>query len=386
MDHATPSRPLRVLSIFGTRPEAIKMAPLVKALDAEPAIESIVCATGQHKQMLAQVLELFAIEADHSLDVMVPDQTLNGLSARLFAGIDQLLEQTRPDRVLVHGDTTTAMVAAMAAFHRRIPVGHVEAGPRTHDMHQPWPEEMNRRTIDVVSDLMFAPTAQSRRNLEAENLQGKIVVTGNTVIDALQMTVARIDADAGLRAQLDAALPRLLPERRLLLVTCHRRENFGTGFLQICRALAQLAQRDDLQIVYPVHLNPNVRGPVMQELSGLPHLHLIEPLDYLQFVRLMQRAHVILTDSGGVQEEAPALGKPVLVMRDVTERPEAVAAGTVQLVGTDTGRIVDTVATLLSEDRLWRSFARKQNPYGDGQACARIVDAILERNFQPFSA
>lgn len=377
---------LKVLSIFGTRPEAIKMAPLVKALQATPEIESIVCATGQHRQMLDQVLALFDIHADHRLHVMVPDQGLNGLASRLFSGIDALLAETRPDRVLVHGDTTTAMVAAMAAFHRRIPVGHVEAGLRTHDLSQPWPEEMNRRTIDVVSDLMFAPTEQSRRNLAAENLQGRVLVTGNTVIDALQMTVARIDGDAALRARLDAQLPPLDAQRRLLLVTGHRRENFGDGFAQICRALARLARRPDLQIVYPVHLNPNVREPVMRELSGLDHLHLMEPLDYFQFVRLMQQAHIILTDSGGVQEEAPALGKPVLVMREVTERPEAVAAGTVQLVGTDVGRIVDTVATLQSEQRLWQSFARKHNPYGDGRACGRIVDAILGRPVQPFAA
>jgi UDP-N-acetylglucosamine 2-epimerase (non-hydrolysing) len=383
MDKATP---VKVLSIFGTRPEAIKMAPLVKALNAEPMIDSIVCATGQHRQMLNQVLELFDIKADRNLDVMVPDQTLNGLSSKLFAEIDKLLAETMPDRVLVHGDTTTAMVAALAAFHRRIPVGHVEAGLRTHDLNQPWPEEMNRRTIDVVSDLMFAPTAQSRRNLEAENLQGRVLVTGNTVIDALQMSVARIESDAALRAQLDASLPPLDPRRKLLLVTGHRRENFGAGFAQICSALGRLARRDDLQIVYPVHLNPNVREPVMRELSGLRHLHLIEPLDYFQFVRLMQQAHVILTDSGGVQEEAPALGKPVLVMRDVTERPEAVAAGTVQLVGTDVGRIVDTVATLQTEEHLWKSFARKHNPYGDGRACGRIVDAILGREVQAFVA
>ncbi|WDZ96237.1 UDP-N-acetylglucosamine 2-epimerase (non-hydrolyzing) [Herbaspirillum sp. WKF16] len=383
MDKATP---VKVLSIFGTRPEAIKMAPLVKALNAEPMIDSVVCATGQHRQMLNQVLELFDIKADRNLDVMVPDQTLNGLSSKLFAEIDKLLAETMPDRVLVHGDTTTAMVAALAAFHRRIPVGHVEAGLRTHDLNQPWPEEMNRRTIDVVSDLMFAPTAQSRRNLEAENLQGRVLVTGNTVIDALQMSVARIESDAALRAQLDASLPPLDPRRKLLLVTGHRRENFGAGFAQICSALGRLARRDDLQIVYPVHLNPNVREPVMRELSGLQHLHLIEPLDYFQFVRLMQQAHVILTDSGGVQEEAPALGKPVLVMRDVTERPEAVAAGTVQLVGTDVGRIVDTVATLQTEKHLWKSFARKHNPYGDGRACGRIVDAILGREVQAFVA
>lgn len=362
------------------------MAPLVRALAAEPGIESSVCVTGQHRSMLQQVLDLFEIQADHNLDVMVPDQTLNGLSARLFVAIDELLADTTPDRVLVHGDTTTAMVAAMAAFHRQIPVAHVEAGLRTYDMGQPWPEEMNRRAIDVASDLLFAPTASSRENLQAERLCGRILVTGNTVVDALQLTVSRIEADPAFRAGLDAQLPPLAPDRKLLLVTGHRRENFGGGFENICRALAQLAQRDDIQIVYPVHLNPKVRGPVLAELSGLDNVHLIEPLDYFQFVRLMQQAHVILTDSGGVQEEAPSLSKPVLVMRDVTERPEAVNAGTVRLVGTKVHSIVDSVSTLFENDSLRHAFSLRENPYGDGHASQRIVNAIMDRPFTQFAS
>jgi UDP-N-acetylglucosamine 2-epimerase (non-hydrolysing) len=373
------------MSVFGTRPEAIKMAPLLKALQVAPGIDSQVCVTGQHREMLQQVLALFDIQADHNLDVMEPAQSLNGLSSRLFSGLDGLLAQAQPDRILVHGDTTTAMVAALAAFHRRIPVAHVEAGLRTRDLTQPCPEEMNRRTIDVVSDMMFAPTRQAQRNLLEETLQGRIIITGNTVIDALHMTVAKLQGDASLRARVDAQLPALRPGRKVLLVTGHRRENFGDGFRNICSALASLAQRDDLEIVYPVHLNPNVQGPVMESLSGRANIHLIEPLDYLQFVRLMQRSHVILTDSGGVQEEAPSLGKPVLVMRDVTERPEAVAAGTVQLVGTNTLHIVHAVSALLNDDALRQSYSRRHNPYGDGNASARIVAAVSGHRFDEFN-
>ncbi|MDO8306128.1 MAG: UDP-N-acetylglucosamine 2-epimerase (non-hydrolyzing), partial [Herminiimonas sp.] len=304
---------MKILSIFGTRPEAIKMAPLVRTLAQTPGIESVVCVTGQHRSMLEQVMALFEIKADHDLDVMMPNQSLNLLCSRIFAKLDPILESERPDRVLVHGDTTTAMVAATAAFQRRIPVGHVEAGLRTGDLSQPWPEEMNRRMIDVVSDFLFAPTVGSRDNLLRENLGGRILVTGNTVIDALQLTAKRIEQDMALRMRLDAQFPFLSPQRRVLLVTGHRRENFGDGFLHICEALAELAKRSDIDFVYPVHLNPNVRGPVLQMLSDLPRVHLIEPLDYLGFIRLMQLAHVVLTDSGGVQEEAPSLGKPVLV-------------------------------------------------------------------------
>jgi len=377
---------LKVLSIFGTRPEAIKMAPLLKALEAEPGIDSQVCITGQHQHMLKQVLELFDIQADYILNVMTPEQNLNTLTASLYAAIDPVLEQARPDRVLVHGDTTSAMVAAMSAFHRRISVGHVEAGLRTGDIRQPWPEEMNRRCIDLICDQLFTPTAQAQRNILGEHLQGTSFVTGNTVIDALQMTALRISQNDQLRAALDQQFSFLLARRKILLVTGHRRENFGKGFLDICQALRTLARRDDLQIVYPVHLNPNVRGPVNEHLSGLANVHLIEPLDYLAFVRLMQLAHVVLTDSGGVQEEAPSLGKPVLVMRDVTERPEALAAGTVRLVGTHPASIVQGVSALFDDERQWRSASHASNPYGDGKACARIVDALMGRPVDEFVA
>lgn len=377
---------LKVLSIFGTRPEAIKMAPLIKALAAEPGIDSQICITGQHQSMLQQVLDMFDLKAQYTLDVMTPGQTLNTLTAALYAAIDPVLEQARPDKVLVHGDTTSAMVAAMSAFHRRIPVGHVEAGLRTGDIHQPWPEEMNRRTIDLISDHLFAPTAESRRNVLGERLQGKSFVTGNTVIDALKMTAERIDQNRQLRVALDRQFDFLDPKRKLLVVTGHRRENFGDGFLDICKALRTLASRDDMQIVYPVHLNPNVLGPVTEHLGGLANVHLIKPLDYLSFVRLMQLAHVVLTDSGGVQEEAPSLGKPVLVMRDVTERPEAVAAGTARLVGTDPNTIVRGVCALFDDEQLWRRTSQTANPYGDGKACSRIVDALMGRPVDEFVA
>lgn len=380
------NRRMKVLSIFGTRPEAIKMAPLVRTLEQAASIDSVVCITGQHRTMLEQVMNLFDIQAHHDLDVMVPNQSLNSLCSRIFAKLDPILESERPDRVLVHGDTSTAMVAATAAFHRRIPVGHVEAGLRTGDLSQPWPEEMNRRVVDVMSDFLFAPTISSRDNLLRENLAGRIVVTGNTVIDALQLTAQRLDKDASLRARLDAKFPFISPQRRVLLVTGHRRENFGDGFAHICEALAELAQRPDIDIVYPVHLNPNVRGPVQQLLSNLPRVHLIEPLDYLEFVRLMQLSHVVLTDSGGVQEEAPSLGKPVLVMRDVTERPEAVAAGTVQLIGTSKKRIVDGVSLLFDDEKEYQQFSNVVNPYGDGHASSRIVRALLGKDFEEFNA
>nr|WP_076386682.1 UDP-N-acetylglucosamine 2-epimerase (non-hydrolyzing) [Pseudomonas sp. A214] len=381
---ATHQSRIRILSIFGTRPEAIKMAPLVKALAAEPGIESLICVTGQHQSMLEQVLDLFDLKAHFTLNVMTPHQTLNSLTAALYGAIDPVLEQTRPDRVLVHGDTTSAMVASMASFHRRIPVGHVEAGLRTGDIYSPWPEEMNRRCIDLSADLLFAPTAQSRDNLLDERLQGRCLVTGNTVIDALQMTARRIEQDAQLRQTLDQQFPFLQTGRKLLLVTGHRRENFGEGFLDICKALRHLAQRPDIQIVYPVHLNPSVLGPVTEQLGDLLNVHLIKPLDYLAFVRLMQHAHVILTDSGGVQEEAPSLGKPVLVMRDVTERPEAVAAGTVRLVGTSPASIIAGVDALFDDKALWRRASQAANPYGDGKASQRIVDTLMGRPMDEF--
>ncbi|MCB8822796.1 non-hydrolyzing UDP-N-acetylglucosamine 2-epimerase [Microvirga rosea] len=376
---------MKVLSIFGTRPEAIKMAPLVKALEAEPDLTSIVCVTGQHRAMLDQVLRLFDIRPEHDLDVMVPNQTLNGLSARMLGTLDDLLTAVKPDRVLVHGDTTTAMAASLAAFHRRIPVGHVEAGLRTYDINQPWPEELNRRIVDVASDLLFAPTARARANLESERLGGRVVVTGNTVIDALRLTVERLGSDLELQADLGARFSQLRSDRKLLLVTGHRRENFGAGFANICSALSTLSLKDDLEIVYPIHLNPNVRGPVREALADRPNIHLVEPQDYVPFVYLMQRAHLILTDSGGVQEEAPSLGKPVLVMRDVTERPEAVDAGAVRLVGTDPDRIVGEVAALLEAQSVSSTFAPHRNPYGDGHAAARIVSALTGRSFEEFA-
>jgi len=375
---------MKILSIFGTRPEAIKMAPLVKMLGREPGMTSLICITGQHRSMLQQVLEVFDIRADYDLDIMSPNQTLNSIGSRIFAALDPILEQLKPDRVLVHGDTTTAAIAGLAAFHRRIPVAHVEAGLRTGDLSSPWPEEMNRRVLDVISDLLLVPTVGASHCLSKENLNGRIVITGNTVIDALSMTTKRLHNDVELAASIDSRLPQFDPNRKLLLVTGHRRENFGDGFFSICNALAALACRGDMEIVYPVHLNPNVQGPVNKILSKLKNVHLIAPQDYLSFVRLMQRAYVILTDSGGVQEEAPSLGKPVLVMRDVTERPEAVAAGTVQIVGTSTANIIASVVQLYDRHADYLRFSQTVNPYGDGFACERIVAALMGREVREF--
>lgn len=376
---------MKILSIFGTRPEAIKMAPLVKRLALEPGVTSLICVTGQHRTMLQQVMDVFDITADYDLDIMAPNQTLNSIGSRIFTALDPILERLNPDRVLVHGDTTTAAIAGLAAFHRRIPVAHVEAGLRTGDLSQPWPEEMNRRVLDVISDLLLVPTVGASNHLKLENLNGRVVITGNTVIDALKMTTRRLDENPQLAADVDARLPTLDPDRKLLLVTGHRRENFGEGFLGICNALAALARRGDMEIVYPVHLNPNVQEPVNRILSGLKNVHLIDPLDYLSFVRLMQRAYVILTDSGGVQEEAPSLGKPVLVMRDVTERPEAIAAGTVQLVGTNADRIIAAVVQLYDRRADYLQASQANNPYGDGLACERIVDTLMGRQTSEFN-
>ena len=375
---------MKVLTLFGTRPEAIKMAPLVKVLARTEGVESIVCSTGQHRQMLDQVLQLFAVPVDHDLDVMVPGQTLNGLFARLMTRIDALLDELKPDCVLVHGDTTTAAACSMAAFHRGIAIGHVEAGLRTGDLSQPFPEEMNRRVVDVMARWLFAPTVTSRSNLLQENLQGQVHITGNTVIDALDLILQKLDREPEIGEGFASRYPWLDAKRRLVLVTGHRRENFGDGFRQICQALGELAKRDDVQIVYPVHLNPQVRDVVMTVLGDNPNVQLIDPLDYLEFVWFMQRAHLVLTDSGGVQEEAPHLGKPVLVMRNTTERPEAVAAGTVKLVGTDSARIVQAVQAMLDDHALYAQVARSVNPYGDGNASERIVNALLGRPFTPF--
>ncbi|MCP3023630.1 non-hydrolyzing UDP-N-acetylglucosamine 2-epimerase [Cupriavidus basilensis] len=375
---------MRVLSIVGTRPEAIKMAPLVQALNREPGVHSVLCLSGQHRQMLDQVMSLFALQADYDLAIMAPNQTLNGLFGLLVARFDQVFGGVRPDHVLVHGDTTTAAAAAVAAFHRGVPVAHVEAGLRTGNLASPFPEEMNRRVADAISGLLFAPTPAARDNLLKENLAGEIFVTGNTVIDALALTCQRLDDHAGLASTIAARHAWLNPRRRLLLVTGHRRESFGEGFERICEALALLARRADVQIVYPVHLNPRVRETVMRTLAGIGNVHLIDPLEYLDFVWLMRKAYLVLTDSGGVQEEAPHLGKPVLVMRDTTERPEAVAAGTVKLVGTDTNRIVAEVNRLLDDTALYEQCRRQVNPYGDGRACQRIVAALCGRPLEEF--
>lgn len=329
-------------------------------------------------------MNFFGLQANYDLDIMRADQTLNGLMSRLIHRTDDVLEAEKPDCVLVHGDTTTASACALAAFHRRIPIGHVEAGLRTGDLSQPFPEEMNRRIVDEIGTWLFAPTPASRKNLIREHARGHIWVTGNTVIDALAATTARLQEDTELAGHISARYPWVDASRRLLLVTGHRRESFGNGFQSICQALAELAQRSDLQIAYPVHPNPNVRDAVMPRLAKLSNVHLIEPLDYVEFVWFMERAHLILTDSGGVQEEAPFLGKPVLVMRNVTERPEAVAAGTVLLVGTDQSRIVAQVNRLMDDESAYAAFSHRSNPYGDGFACTRIVYALTGRLVSEF--
>jgi len=365
----------RVMVVFGTRPEAIKMAPVVKALKARAGVETIVAVTAQHRHMLDQVLALFAITPDIDLDVMSADQSLPDLFARLLQGMTEAIARVRPDLVLVHGDTSTTLAASLAAFYQRVTVGHVEAGLRTGNLQEPWPEEANRRLTAVLAQLHFAPTATARDNLAAEGIRTGVHVTGNTVIDALAEVRERIHADSAMADTLAAGFP-FLDDRRLVLVTGHRRENFGDGFEAICHALRELAARPDVRIVYPVHLNPNVLGPVNALLSGIDNVHLIPPQDYLPFVYLMDRASVILTDSGGVQEEAPSLGKPVLVMRRTTERPEAVAAGTVRLVGTDRAGIVAETSRLLDDAMAYAAMSRAHNPYGDGQAARRIADAI----------
>ena len=353
------------------------MAPVVRALQAMPGVAVDVVVTAQHRQMLDQVLELFGLVPDEDLDLMTAGQTLPVMFGKILSGMHDVLARRQPDLVLVHGDTSTTLATALAAYYARVPVGHVEAGLRTGNLQAPWPEEANRRLTAPLASLHFAPTPQSRDNLLAEGIDpATIHVTGNTVIDALLEVVARIQGDAGLQRSLAAQFPMLDPSRRLLLVTGHRRENFGEGFEQICLALRQLAQRDDVQVVYPVHLNPNVQEPVHRLLAGSPHIHLIPPQDYLPFVYLMTCAHLILTDSGGIQEEAPSLGKPVLVMRQTTERPEALDAGTVRLVGTDAALIVSQACRLLDDATAYQAMARAHNPYGDGQAAGRIAGVI----------
>lgn len=368
----------RVLIIFGTRPEAIKMAPVIKALHESPRIEPVVCSTGQHREMLKPVLDLFSIAPDYDLDVLKAGQGLNSLFAATLSRVSTLLEELRPDRVLVHGDTTTASAAALSAFHLSIPVGHVEAGLRTRNLREPWPEEMNRRVVDLVSDQLYAPTARARDNLLEEALGSKrIAITGNTVIDALMEINRKIDTDKALEESLSARFPQLTPEKRLILVTGHRRENFGEAFRQFALALRDLAREPDVELLYPVHLNPNVQKPVREILSGVDNVFLVSPADYLDFVYLMRRSTIIISDSGGVQEEAPSLGKRVLVTRNVTERPEAVEAGTVELVGADRERIVQAACRYLRDPALLEAARKVQNPYGDGNAAQRILQELL---------
>ena len=372
----------KILLVFGTRPEAIKMAPLVKALQKDTEhFETRVCVTAQHRQMLDQVLEVFGITPEYDLNIMAPNQDLYDITAKVLLGLREVLKDFRPDTVLVHGDTTTSMAASLAAFYMQIPVGHVEAGLRTYNMLSPWPEEMNRQVTDRICTYYFAPTEQSRANLLQENIDAKkIFITGNTVIDALLMAVDIISTAAGVKEKMAKELQEkgyTVGDREYILVTGHRRENFGDGFLHICKAIKELAAlHPEMDIVYPVHLNPNVQKPVYELLSGLSNVYLISPLDYLPFIYTMQHSTLLLTDSGGVQEEAPSLGKPVLVMRDTTERPEAVEAGTVKLVGTNAEAIVSNVTALLLDKEMYKRMSETHNPYGDGQACERIIAAL----------
>lgn len=371
---------IKTLCVFGTRPEAIKMAPLALALQDDPRFEAKVCVTGQHRQMLDQVLDLFELVPDFDLNIMKPGQDLTDVTSSILLGLREVLASFKPDVVLVHGDTATTFAASVAAYYQQIPVAHVEAGLRTGNIYSPWPEEGNRKLTGALATLHFAPTDTSRGNLLREGVDPhSILVTGNTVIDALLQVVAKLDTDAALQTQFSSRFPFLHPERKLILVTGHRRESFGGGFERICQALVETAQRfPEVEIVYPVHLNPNVREPVNRLLAGIDNVHLIEPLDYLPFVYLMNQAYLILTDSGGIQEEAPSLGKPVLVMRDTTERPEAVEAGTVKLVGTDVAAITSAITTLVTDEAAYRQMSFAHNPYGDGKACQRILESLFQ--------
>lgn len=364
---------MRLLIVFGTRPEAIKMAPLVKVLQASPKLSVKVCVTAQHREMLDQVLDLFEITPDYDLNLMRPGQTLTQLTCNILQGMEGVFAQYKPNWVLVHGDTSTTLAASLAAYYQQVGVAHVEAGLRTGNLYSPWPEEANRQLTGRLARLHFAPTVQAQINLLNEGVTPDTIhVTGNTVIDALLSVSQRLDADRSLTQTLATQFPFLDPSKRLVLVTGHRRENFGAGFEAICHALKAIASQPGVQVVYPVHLNPRVQETVRSILGGVDHVNLIEPQDYLPFVHLMKRSYIILTDSGGVQEEAPSLGKPVLVMRDTTERPEAVAAGTVRLVGTDCQRIVTETLRLLNEATNYEQMAYAHNPYGDGKACEKI--------------
>ena len=381
----------KVMLVFGTRPEAIKMAPLVKEFQKYPEqFQTIVCVTGQHREMLDQVLHIFEITPDYDLNIMKQGQDLYDVTARVLTGMRDVLKEARPDVVLVHGDTTTSTAAALAAFYQQIPVGHVEAGLRTHDIYSPWPEEMNRLITGRIASYHFSPTPLSRDNLLKENVaKDKIVVTGNTVIDALYMVVDKIKNNKELDLELQCLLKnvgydinRLTGSKKLVLITGHRRENFGDGFINICTAIKDLTQKyPDVDFVYPMHLNPNVRKPIHEvfgeDLSNLGNMFFIEPLEYLSFVYLMEKSTIVLTDSGGIQEEAPGLGKPVLVMRNTTERPEALEAGTVKLVGTNYDKIVDELSRLLDDVLYYDMMSKAVNPYGDGKACGRIVEMMI---------
>ena len=378
----------RILLVFGTRPEAIKMAPLVKEFQKYPEkFKTIVCVTGQHREMLDQVLRIFDIQPDYDLNIMKQGQDLYDVTARVLTGMREVLKETQPDIVLVHGDTTTSTAAALAAFYQQIPVGHVEAGLRTHNIYSPWPEEMNRQITGRIATYHFAPTSLSKDNLLQEGVsEERIIVTGNTVIDALYMVVEKIKNDGILSCELEKVLKasgydigRLSDGRKLVLITGHRRENFGDGFISMCKAIKSLSEKyPEVDFVYPMHLNPNVRKPIYEVFgeSQRANLFFIEPLEYLSFVYLMEKSAIVLTDSGGIQEEAPGLGKPVLVMRDTTERPEALEAGTVKLVGTDYDKIVNEVSGLLDNQEYYEKMSKAVNPYGDGKACSRIVKAL----------
>ena len=372
---------IRSLCVFGTRPEAIKMAPVIKQLTKHAAFSNQVCVTGQHRDMLEPFLDMFKIKPDFDLHVMTPNQTLSKLTANILEGLARVFKRYRPDIILVHGDTTTTLATSLAAYYHRIPIAHVEAGLRTGNLLLPWPEEANRKLTGVLAAQHFAPTPLSRQNLLDEGVSDDaIYVTGNTVIDALFEVLQQFASNPGLEQKYAQQFSYLMPERRMILVTGHRRENFGGGFERICEALVRIAKAfPEVDVVYPVHPNPHVQAPVNALLSDIPNIYLIAPADYLPFVYLMKNAHIILTDSGGIQEEAPSLGKPVLVMRDTTERPEALEAGTVELVGTDADVILEAVTRLLKNDEYYHGMSQAQNPYGDGEASRRIVDALLTR-------